>query len=104
VNGEKMTEQEREHKYRKQNGETPDYKAYLEVHITKISGSTTNEEIAEFANKTIAQYKGHIEEQAGIPVMLFERNQDAMSFVNELHAKFRIPKEHMTIKAQKFTR
>lgn len=99
-----MLEQEKEHKYRKQDGETPAYKAYHEVHITKISGSTTNEEIAEFANKNIAQFKGRTEEKAGIPVMIFERNQDAMSFVNELHAKFKIPKEHMTIKAQKFTR
>ncbi len=53
-----MLEQEKEHKYRKQDGETPAYKAYHEVHITKISGSTTNEEIAEFANKNIAQFKG----------------------------------------------
>jgi len=99
-----MLKQEREHKYRKQDGETPDYKAYLEVHITKMLGSTTNEEVAAFANKTITKFKGHIEEQAGIPIMLFERNQDAMAFVNELNAKFKIPKEHMTIKAQKFTR
>ena len=99
-----MLEQEREHKYRKQDGETPDYKAYLEVRITKILGSTTNEEVAAFANKSIGQFKGHLEEQAGIPIMLFERNQDAMAFVNELNAKFKIPKEHITIKAQKFTR
>ncbi len=98
-----MLEQEKEHKYRKQDRENPAYKAYHEVHITKISGSTTNEEIAEFANKNIAQFKGRTEEKAGIPVTT-QRNQDAMSFVNELHAKFKIPKEHMTIKAQKFTR
>jgi hypothetical protein len=36
--------------------------------------------------------------------MLFERNQDAQAFVNELSEKFKIPKEHITIKAQKFTR
>jgi hypothetical protein len=99
-----MLEQEREHKYRKQDGETPDYKAYLEVHITKMLGSTTNEEVAAFANKNITQFKGHIEDKAGIPIMLFERNQDAMAFVNELNAKFKISKEHITIKAQKFTR
>jgi hypothetical protein len=99
-----MLEQEREHKYRKQDGETPDYKAYHEVRITKILGSTTNEEVAAFANKSIAQFKGHLEEQVGIPIMLFERNQDAQAFVNELNAKFKIPKEHITIKAQKFTR
>ena len=99
-----MLEQEREHKYRKQEGETPAYKAYHEVRITKISGSTTNEEVAAFVTRNIAQYKGRIEEKAGIPVMLFERNQDAQAFVNELNVKFKIPKEHMTIKAQKFTR
>jgi hypothetical protein len=60
--------------------------------------------VAAFANKSIAQIKGHLEEQAGIPIMLFERNQDAQAFVNELNAKFKIPKEHITIKAQKFTR
>jgi hypothetical protein len=99
-----MTEREREHKYRIQDGETPAYKAYLEVHITKILGSTTNEEVAIFANKNIVQFKGHIEEKAGIPLMLFERNQDAQGFANELSAKFKIPKEHISIKAQKYTR
>ena len=99
-----MTEGEREHKYRKQDGETPAYKAYHEVHITKILGSTTNEEVAAFANKNITLFKGHIEEKTGIPIMLFERNQDAQAFVNELSEKFKIPKEHITIKAQKFTR
>jgi len=99
-----MIEQEREHKYRKQDGETPGYKAYHEVCITKILGSTTNEEVAAFVNKNIDQFKGHLEEKTGIPAMLFERNQDAQAFVNELNVKFKIPKEHITIKAQKFTR
>jgi len=43
-------------------------------------------------NKNIDQFKGHLEEKAGIPAMLFERNQDAQAFVNELNIKFKSPK------------
>ena len=38
-----MIEGEREHKYRSQNGETPSYKAFHEVYITKDLGSERNE-------------------------------------------------------------
>ena len=43
-----MIEGEREHKYRIQNGETPSYKAYHEVQITKDLGSIKKDEIARF--------------------------------------------------------
>ena len=99
-----MLEQEHQHKYRKQNGETPGIKAFHEVYITKDLGSTKNEEITAFINENITAAKGHTEEKHGNPVMLFDRNQDAQKFVNELSDKFKIPKEHITIKAQKFTR
>jgi hypothetical protein len=36
--------------------------------------------------------------------MLFERKQDAQKFANELGARLDIPKEHITVKARKFTR
>ncbi len=96
-----MIEQEKIHKYRKQNGETPSFRAYHEVNITKIPGSVTNEDVAAFANNNITKFKGRLEEKAGIPRMLFERNQNAQAFVNELSAKLKIPREHIEIKAQR---
>ncbi len=39
-----------------------------------------------------------------IPQMLFERGQDAQSFADELQMKLNIPKEHITVKARKYTR
>ena len=99
-----MTEGERVHKYRKQNGETPKYKAFHEVHITKDLGSKKNKEIAVFVNGHIAEEKGHTEDKYGVPVMLFERKQDAQKFANKLSDTFQIEKEHISIKAQKFTR
>ena len=99
-----MIEGEREHKYRKQDGETPAYKAFHEVYITKDSGSMKNEEVTAFIHDNIAQFKGHLEDKHGIPLMLFERKQDAQRFADELSTKFKIRKEHIAIKAQKFTR
>jgi hypothetical protein len=99
-----MTEGEREHKYRIQNGETPGYKAFHEVFITKDLGSERNDEVVAFIDKHITEYKGHIEEKHGIPIMLFERKQDAQKFANILSEKLKIPGEHISIKAQKFTR
>jgi hypothetical protein len=57
-----------------------------------------------FINKHIAEFKGTIEEKHGIPQMLFERKQDAQEFANELGARLDIQKEHITVKARKFTR
>ena len=99
-----MIEGEREHKYRSQNGETPSYKAFHEVNITKDLGSKRNEELIAFIYKNIAEFKGHIEDKHGIPLMLFQRKQDAQSFSNELSTRLKIQKEHITIKARKYTR
>ena len=99
-----MIEQNREHKYRIQNGETPSYKALHEVFITKDLGSERNDELVAFINKHITESKGHIEDKHGIPIMLFERVQDAQKFANELSIKLSIQKEHITVKARKFTR
>ncbi len=99
-----MVEQEREHKYRTQNGETPAYKAYHEAQITKHSGLIKNEEIAAFIDKNIGNFKGRVEDKHGIPIMLFDRKQDARAFANDLGSRFNIQKEHISIKAQKFTR
>jgi hypothetical protein len=99
-----MLEQEHQHKYRKQDGETPGIKAAHEVLITKDLGSTRNDEIVLFVNEHITAAKGRTEAKHGIPVMLFERKQDAQKFANALGDNFKIPKEHISIKAQKFTR
>ena len=99
-----MIEGEREHKYRSQNGETPSYKAFHEVYVTKDLGSQRNEEIVTFISKHISEFKGHIEDKHGIPLMLFERKQDAQTFANELSVRLDIPKKHVTVKARKYTR
>ena len=99
-----MTEQRKEHRYRTQDGETPSYKSFHEVHITKDLGSARIEKLIAFIDKHIAEFKGHIEDKRGIPLMLFEHKQDAQTFSNELIAKIKIQKEHITIKARKYTR
>ena len=96
--------QRKEHRYRTQDGETPSYKSFHEVHITKDLGSTKIEELTAFIEKHIAEFKGHIEDKRGIPLMLFERIQDAQSFIDELVEKLKIQKEHITVKARKYTR
>ena len=57
-----------------------------------------------FIDKHIAEFKGHTEDKHGIPLMLFERKQDAQTFANEISARLNIQKEHITVKARKFTR
>jgi hypothetical protein len=79
-------------------------KAFPEVHITKDLGPERKEELVIFIDKHIAEFKGHIDDKHGIPIMLFERKQDAQAFVDALAARLKIPKEHITIKARKYTR
>ena len=99
-----MTEQRKEHKWRTQDGVTPSYKAFHEVFITKDLGSERNEELVAFIGKHIAEFKGHVEDKHGIPLMLFDRKQDAQTFANELSTRLNIQKEHITVKARKYTR
>ena len=99
-----MIEGEREHKYRAQTGETPRYKAFHEVYITKDLGAQRNQEVIAFIDKHIAEFNGHTEDKHGIPLMLFGRKQDAQTFANELSARLDIQKEHITVKARKYTR
>lgn len=86
------------------NGNSLVYKAFHEVCLTKDLGSQRNQELIEFIAKYITEFKGESEAKHGIPQMLFERSQDAQQFANELSAKLNIPKEHITVKARKFTR
>ena len=93
-----------ENKWRNRDGFTPDYRAYHEVHVTKDLGSERNSELVAFIGKRIAEYKGRTEDKHGIPLMLFDRRQDAQKFANELSARLNIPKEHITVAARKYTR
>jgi hypothetical protein len=101
---ERHTQKEPDHKWRTRDGVTPSYKAFHEVYITKVLGSERNEKLKAFINKHITEFKGKTEEKHGIPQMLFEREQDAQKFANELSARLDIQKEHITVKARKFTR
>ena len=92
------------HKGRLREGFTPSYEAFHEVYITKDLGSERNEDLIAFIDKHITDFKGKTEDKHGIPLMLFERKQDAHKFANELSARLNIHKEHITIKARKYTR
>ncbi len=85
-------------------GNSPGYRAFHEVSITKDLGSERNEDLIAFINKHIADFKGKIEAKHGIPQMLFERRQDAQIFANHLSARLNIQKEHISVKARKYTR
>ena len=105
-----MTEKEQhgqkevEHKWRVREGSTPAFKAFHEVYVTKDLGPERNEELIGFIDKHITEFKGKTENKHGIPLMLFENVQDAHKFANELSAKLNIHKEHISVKARKFTR
>ncbi len=92
------------HKWRPREGFTPNYKAFHEVYITKDLGPERNEDLIAFIEKHITEFKGKTEDKHGIPLMLFERQQDAHKFANELSARLNIRKEHITVKARKYTR
>ena len=94
-------QKEPDHKRRTQDGFTPSYRARHEVYITKDFGAERNEELMAFIGKHIAEYKGKTEDKHGIPLMLFERKQDAQNFANELSARLNVSKEHITIKVRK---
>ncbi len=89
------------HKWRPRDGSAPRYEALHEVHITKDFGSERNADLIAFIGKHIAEFKGKTEDKHGIPIMLFEKRNDAQRFANELSAKLNIPKEHITVKAWK---
>ena len=91
-------------KWRPREGFTPIDKALHEVHITKDLGPERNEELIAFTHKHITEFKGKTEDKHGIPLMLFEKKQDAQKFANELSARLNIHKEHVTVKARKYTR
>ena len=85
-------------------GDSPGYRAFHEVYLTKDLGSHRNQEVIAFIDKHITEYNGKIENKHGIPLMLFERKQDAQKFADDLGARLDIHQEHITVKARKFTR
>jgi hypothetical protein len=91
-------------KWRPRDGFTPSYKAFHEVYITKDLGPERNEDLVAFVAQHITEFKGKTEDKHGIPLMLFEKKQDAQKFANELSARLNIRKEHITVKARKYTR
>jgi hypothetical protein len=80
------------------------HEALHEVCITKDLESERNEDLIAFINKHIIEFKGKTEERHGIPQMLFEEKLDAQRFAKELSLRLNIQKEHITVKAEKFTR
>jgi len=104
IEKEQYSQKEPDHKWRMREGYTPTYKAFHEVYITKDLGPERNEDLISFISRRIVKFKGITEEKHGIPQMLFENNQDAQKFANEISAKLNIPKEHITVKARKYTR
>ncbi len=85
-------------------GNSPGYRAFHEVYITKDFGPERNKDLVAFINQHITEFKGMTEDKHGIPQMLFERAKDAQEFANELSARLNISKEHVSVKARKYTR
>jgi hypothetical protein len=85
-------------------GNSPGYRAFHEVYVTKDFGPQRNAALAAFIIEHISEFKGQAEEKHGISQMLFERVRDAKEFADELQTKLNIPKEHITVKARKYTR
>jgi hypothetical protein len=97
-------QKEPDHKWRSRDGFTPNYSAFHEVYVTKDLGAARYEDLTAFIGKHITEYKGKTEDKHGIPLMLFDRRQDAQKFANEISARLDIQKEHIAVKARKYTR
>jgi hypothetical protein len=100
--GRKMTDHQERQVHRV--GASLGYRAFHEVFITKDFGTERNEALVTFINRHITEYKGQTQDKHGIPQMLFERAKDAQEFANEIQIKLNIPKEHISVKARKYTR
>ena len=76
--------------------------SYHEVRITKdLRSKERTGDLVVFINEHIKEYKGKTEEGYPIPIMLFEEKDHAHLFANELSKHLNIPREHITVKAQK---
>ena len=97
-----MTGHQERHEHEESAG--PGSRSSHEVFLTKDFGAERNQEVVDFIGKHIAEYNGKTEDKHGIPLMLFEREQDAHNFATEMSTKLNIPHEHISVKARKFTR
>ena len=76
--------------------------SYHEVKITKeLRSKERTGDLVVFINEHIKEYKGKTEEGYPIPIMLFEERDHAHLFANQLSKHLNIPREHITVKAQK---
>jgi hypothetical protein len=75
-------------------------RAFHQVCITRGFGPERNKDLAVFAERHISEFKGNTEIKHDTPQMLFEREQDAQEFANELQTKLNIPKRHIRVKAR----
>jgi hypothetical protein len=82
--------------------ESPGRQSYHEVKITKdLRSKERTEDLIAFINEHITEYKGKTEESYPIPIMLFDKEDHAHIFANQLSKRLNIPREHITVKAQK---
>jgi hypothetical protein len=76
--------------------------AYHEVKITKdLRSKERTQDLIAFVNEHIKEFKGKLEENHPIPTMLFEEQDHAHLFANQLSKRLNIPREHITVKAQR---
>ncbi len=76
--------------------------AYHEVKITKdLRSKERTQDLVAFVSEHIKEYKGKLEENHPIPTMLFEEQDHAHLFANQLSKRLNIPREHITVKAQR---
>ncbi len=82
-----------------------DLKEQREVTITKSLGEERRNELIAFINARIAEFNGKTEDKTsgkhGIPLMIFDRQQDAHRFADEISKRLDFPREHIEVKARK---
>jgi hypothetical protein len=76
--------------------------SYHEVRITKdLRSKERTQELIAFINEHIKEYKGKTEDSHPIPIMIFDEQDHAHMFANQLIKHLSIPREHITVKAQR---
>ncbi len=85
-------------------GFAPRQRGYYEVRVTRNLGPNRNDELARFIRKRISRFDGWIEEKHGMPLMAFERRQDAQRFASELGGRLNIRREHIAVRAGRSAR
>ncbi len=86
-------------KFAPREGLSPRSRGFYEVRVTRNLGPRGNADLAEFIRKRISRFGGEAEERHGIPLMTFERRQDAEKFASEIAARLNIRREHVAVRA-----